>query len=115
MNDQEYNDYAYEKSRYYTEKVVNVARERWGDVPLSPKTHTWADGTVSIQIHHTIVIENQLRDVARATLNFQETGWYHTEGPTILETVVVERGDEKQTVWRTDVDVEQYFEAYEDR
>jgi hypothetical protein len=80
--------YDFEKARYYTEEMVDLARRRWGEVPLSPKTMTWGDGTVSVIVRHTPPGGPQpMNEYVEVTLDFHEDGTTLNEGPTVREVV----------------------------
>jgi len=101
---QEYNDYSYVDAWKYTEQMVNFARQRWGDIPLSPQTYTWADGTVSIVVEHNICDRHHPTCCVTIRLNFQETGFRGTDEPQIRETVEKGIGSDGRVVHEEYID-----------
>lgn len=80
-------EYDVAKAAQYTEQIIGIAKDLWGDVPLHPTTHTWADGTVSIQIEHRRPTYGNLHRTTVCKLNFQEDGFRDEDGPALRETV----------------------------
>jgi len=99
MMDTEYNQYAFEKSQHYTEQMVELARQRWGDIPLSPQTYTWSDGTISVIVEHNVCDAAYPTQCQTVRLNFQETGFRGYDAPMIRESVDEGVGSDGRVVW----------------
>ena len=87
-------EYDVEKAAAYTEQIIAIAKDLWGDVPLHPETHTWADGTVSVLVEHRRPNYDDLHRTAVCKLNFQEDGFRDEDGPALRETVSKGRGSD---------------------
>jgi len=85
------NEYNTEKANHYTKELLQLAQERWGDVPLTVKTLTWADGTVSVKIHHNAPIPKDLRANCQLKLQFHEDGFRDATHPQLREVGIIER------------------------
>jgi len=87
-------EYDYEKAAQYTKQLVQLAQDLWGDVPLQPQTHTWGDGTVSIQVYHRFSSSENPdpSNMVELELNFQETGFHSLKDDYTVREVVKRDG-----------------------
>jgi hypothetical protein len=92
-------EYNFEKAAHYTEQVVGLAQDLWGERPLSPRTFTWSDGTVSIQVKHTFSGGPLIGAYWRLGLNFQETGFSGESEMAVRETVEYDWLDGNRVVY----------------
>ena len=108
----EYDDYDIEKSAYYTEQMIELARRRWGDIPLSPQTHTWTDGTVSVHVEHNICDKYHPSLCYTVRLTSHETGFQGVGYPMIREAMDEGPSDGRSTVWYEEFAADELIELW---
>lgn len=70
----------------FTERLCELAEQRWGDVTKTLTTNTWDDGTYTIHVFHTIANREEHTSQVEARLTYR-SGSPNTRGHSLYETV----------------------------